>query len=134
MAPAEQPPPPPDPKRILGERSLSPRPGTPPVEPGDGNSPNKRLKIALIVLAAAVLGLAAATAVVLAEGPEERVLTSTTTSTKRVQPTTTTVSTTVVTTVVSTITTTNRTVTETATETVTEEVESGGGGEVGDGD
>lgn len=76
----------------------------------------------MIALGALALGLGAATALVVAGGPEETVTTRTITATKRVQPTTTTTNTTVVTTVVSTETTTNKTVTETETETAKETV------------
>ena len=98
-----EPPPGPDPRRVLQERRLDPRPGTPPTPP-EGGGDSRRPSLAVIVLAGIALGLGVATAVLVASGPEEKFIT--TTAIKRVKPTTTTTNTdtTVLTTVVNTTT------------------------------
>ncbi len=159
----KEPPPPPDPQRILGERSLGPRTGSGPTEPpqgpdeppgGDDGPPGgggfdsspgdedpgrryRRLRIAAVLLAALALGLGAATAVLAMEGSKQKLITQSTTETKTLKPTTSTTTTEVLTTVVTTVVETNETVTETETEseTVTEKIPApGGGGDEGKSD
>ena len=74
MPSPEGPPPSPDPRRVLSERSSLPA-SPPPAEAG-----GRRLKVALALLAALALGLGVAVAVIVAEGPREVVKTSTRTT------------------------------------------------------
>ncbi len=121
MSPSAEPPPGPDPRRVLREHEeLSPRSPSG-AAPPDGS--RQRERIALIALAALALGLGASTAVLAAAGPREEVITETTVSTERLRPTTTTVVTEVLTTTTNTRTTTETT--ETVTETVTEGIPPG---------